>query len=174
MPIKLGQYKQIDVNRPHHESPFVVLTSIIWKNPVLSRTRGYYGSADQSQGNLNPTAEELGMSDDTVKCPHCLGEKPAAASVCMHCGRDRKGFGPRVSITSGARMGIGIFILLPLWIIGAIILLLIGIAVVKGITGGKTGAAPYLSPSTYIASAQAPDWTTLAKFQAVMRTARQN
>jgi hypothetical protein len=104
------------------------------------------------------------MSDDVVKCPHCLGEKPAAASVCMHCGRDRKGFGPRVSITSGARMGIGIFILLPLWIIGAIILLLIGIAVVKSITGGKTGAAPCLSPSAHIARVQGQDCTTLAKY----------
>jgi hypothetical protein len=105
------------------------------------------------------------MSDDVVKCPHCLGEKPAAASVCMHCGRDRKGFGPRVSITSGARMGIGIFILLPLWIIGAIILLLIGIAVVKTVTGGKTGAAPCLAPSAFIARVQAPDCPNLKKFR---------
>jgi hypothetical protein len=104
------------------------------------------------------------MSDNVVKCPHCLGEKPAAASVCMHCGRDRKGFGPRVSITSGARMGIGIFILLPLWIIGAIILLLIGIAVVKSITGGKTGSAPCLAPSAYVARVQTPDWTNSKKF----------
>jgi hypothetical protein len=97
------------------------------------------------------------MSDDMVKCPHCLGEKPAAASVCMHCGRDKKGFGPRVSITSGARMGVGIFILMPLWILTAIILLLIGIVVVKAITGGKTGAVPCLGHSTYIADVQAPD-----------------
>ena len=87
------------------------------------------------------------MSDDTVKCPHCLGEKPAAASVCMHCGRDKKGYGPRLSIRSGARVGIGIFILLPLWIIGATILLLITIAVVKGITGGKMGNIHDMEPS---------------------------
>ncbi len=104
------------------------------------------------------------MSDDTVKCPHCLGEKPAAASVCMHCGRDRKGFGPRVSITSGARMGIGIFILMPLWILAAIILLLIGVAVVKAITGGKTGAVPCLGHST-IATVQVPDRTNLRELR---------
>ena len=61
------------------------------------------------------------MSEVMIKCPHCLGEIPAVATVCMHCGRDKKGFGPRLSIRSGARVGIGIFILLPLWIIGATI-----------------------------------------------------
>lgn len=92
------------------------------------------------------------MSDITVKCPHCLGEKPAAASVCMHCGRDRKGFGPRVRITSGARLGIGIFILLPLWIIGAVILLLIAVGIVKGLTGGKSGYVPFLKSSSLCAT----------------------
>jgi len=29
-----------------------------------------------------------------VKCPHCFGEKPAAAKVCLHCGRDEQGYGP--------------------------------------------------------------------------------
>lgn len=105
------------------------------------------------------------MSDNTVKCPHCLGEKPAAASVCMHCGRDRKGFGPRVSITSGARMGVGIFILMPLWIIGATILLLIVIAVVNAVTGRKTGAAPCLGHSTHIAALQEPDRTNLPELR---------
>jgi len=83
------------------------------------------------------------MSEIMVKCTHCLGEKPAAANVCMHCGRDRKGFGPRVRISTGARLGIGVFILLPLWIIGATILLLAAIAMAKAVTGGKTG---YLQP----------------------------
>ena len=36
------------------------------------------------------------MTADTVKCPHCFGEKPAAAKVCLHCGRDEQGFGPMI------------------------------------------------------------------------------
>ncbi len=36
------------------------------------------------------------MAADMVKCPHCFGEKPAAAKVCLHCGRDEQGFGPMV------------------------------------------------------------------------------
>ena len=36
------------------------------------------------------------MAEDTVKCPHCFGDKPAAAKVCLHCGRDEQGFGPMV------------------------------------------------------------------------------
>ena len=36
------------------------------------------------------------MAAGTVKCPHCFGDKPAAAKVCLHCGRDEKGFGPMV------------------------------------------------------------------------------
>lgn len=36
------------------------------------------------------------MAADTVKCPHCFGDKPAAAKVCLHCGRDEQGFGPMV------------------------------------------------------------------------------
>ena len=34
------------------------------------------------------------MDADMVKCPHCFGEKPAKAKVCLHCGRDEQGFGP--------------------------------------------------------------------------------
>jgi hypothetical protein len=34
------------------------------------------------------------MDTDMVKCPHCFGEKPAKARVCLHCGRDEQGFGP--------------------------------------------------------------------------------
>ena len=36
------------------------------------------------------------MAADIVKCPHCFGDKPAAARVCLHCGRDEQGFGPLV------------------------------------------------------------------------------
>jgi hypothetical protein len=36
------------------------------------------------------------MTSDMVKCPHCFGDKPAAAKVCFHCGRDEQGFGPMV------------------------------------------------------------------------------
>jgi hypothetical protein len=36
------------------------------------------------------------MAADMVKCPHCFGDKPAAAKVCVHCGRDEQGFGPMV------------------------------------------------------------------------------
>ena len=36
------------------------------------------------------------MSADMVKCPHCFGDKPAEAKVCLHCGRDEQGFGPMV------------------------------------------------------------------------------
>ncbi len=36
------------------------------------------------------------MSADMVKCPHCFGDKPSAAKVCLHCGRDEQGFGPMV------------------------------------------------------------------------------
>ncbi len=36
------------------------------------------------------------MTADIVKCPHCFGEKPAAANVCLHCGRDEQGFGPMI------------------------------------------------------------------------------
>ncbi|MGO9567975.1 MAG: hypothetical protein ACLP5H_10575 [Desulfomonilaceae bacterium] len=36
------------------------------------------------------------MSADMVKCPHCFGDKPAEAKVCLHCGRDEHGFGPLV------------------------------------------------------------------------------
>ncbi len=36
------------------------------------------------------------MTTDMVKCPHCFGDKPAAAKVCLHCGRDEHGFGPMV------------------------------------------------------------------------------
>jgi hypothetical protein len=36
------------------------------------------------------------MAADTVRCPHCFGDKPAAARVCLHCGRDEEGFGPLV------------------------------------------------------------------------------
>lgn len=34
------------------------------------------------------------MTSDMVKCPHCFGDKPSAAKVCLHCGRDEQGFGP--------------------------------------------------------------------------------
>ncbi len=34
------------------------------------------------------------MAVDFVKCPHCFGDKHAAAKVCLHCGRDEQGFGP--------------------------------------------------------------------------------
>ncbi len=36
------------------------------------------------------------MTTDMVKCPHCFGDKPAEAKVCLHCGRDEQGFGPMV------------------------------------------------------------------------------
>jgi hypothetical protein len=36
------------------------------------------------------------MTSDMVKCPHCFGDKPSAAKVCLHCGRDEQGFGPMV------------------------------------------------------------------------------
>jgi hypothetical protein len=36
------------------------------------------------------------MTTDMVKCPHCFGDKPSAAKVCLHCGRDEQGFGPMV------------------------------------------------------------------------------
>jgi len=36
------------------------------------------------------------MAADLAKCPHCFGEKQAAAKVCLHCGRDEQGFGPMV------------------------------------------------------------------------------
>jgi hypothetical protein len=36
------------------------------------------------------------MAADMMKCPHCFGDKPAAAKVCLHCGRDEQGFGPMV------------------------------------------------------------------------------
>jgi hypothetical protein len=36
------------------------------------------------------------MAADMVKCPHCFGDKPAAAKLCVHCGRDEQGFGPLV------------------------------------------------------------------------------
>lgn len=36
------------------------------------------------------------MTTDMVKCPHCFGEKPSAAKVCLHCGRDEHGYGPMV------------------------------------------------------------------------------
>jgi hypothetical protein len=36
------------------------------------------------------------MAADLAKCPHCFGEKPAVAKVCLHCGRDEQGFGPMV------------------------------------------------------------------------------
>lgn len=39
------------------------------------------------------------MSSDLVKCPHCFGDKPATAKVCLHCGRDEQGFGPMVRIS---------------------------------------------------------------------------
>jgi hypothetical protein len=39
------------------------------------------------------------MSSDLVKCPHCFGDKPATAKVCLHCGRDEQGFGPMVPIS---------------------------------------------------------------------------
>ncbi len=36
------------------------------------------------------------MAVDTVKCPHCFGDKPVEAKVCLHCGRDEQGFGPMI------------------------------------------------------------------------------
>ncbi len=39
------------------------------------------------------------MAICTVKCPHCFGEKPAEAKVCLHCGRDQEGFGPMIRTT---------------------------------------------------------------------------
>ena len=39
------------------------------------------------------------MTADIVKCPHCFGDKPSAAKVCLHCGRDEQGFGPMVRIS---------------------------------------------------------------------------
>jgi hypothetical protein len=104
------------------------------------------------------------MSEEIVKCPHCLGEKPAAANVCMHCGRDKKGFGPRVRITSGARLGIGVFILLPLWIIGATILLLAAMAIARGITGSKTGSYPSAERSAYTLNIPSYDHVSGARF----------
>ena len=42
------------------------------------------------------------MDTDMVKCPHCFGEKPAKARVCLHCGRDEQGFGPMSPISQNA------------------------------------------------------------------------
>jgi len=36
------------------------------------------------------------MAADMMKCPHCFGDKPAEAKVCLHCGRDEQGFGPMI------------------------------------------------------------------------------
>ena len=36
------------------------------------------------------------MDADVVKCPHCFGDRPAKAKVCLHCGRDEQGFGPMI------------------------------------------------------------------------------
>ena len=36
------------------------------------------------------------MTTEMVNCPHCFGDKPSAAKVCLHCGRDEQGFGPMV------------------------------------------------------------------------------
>jgi hypothetical protein len=41
-------------------------------------------------------SKEEFMAEELVKCPHCFGEKPAVAKVCLHCGRDENGFGPMV------------------------------------------------------------------------------
>jgi hypothetical protein len=41
-------------------------------------------------------SKEEFIAEGFVKCPHCFGEKPAAAKVCLHCGRDENGFGPMV------------------------------------------------------------------------------
>ncbi len=49
-------------------------------------------------------SKEEFMATDLVKCPHCFGEKPAAAKVCLHCGRDEHGFGPMVRSSSQAVM----------------------------------------------------------------------
>ena len=60
------------------------------------------------------------MAEDTVKCPHCFGDKPAAAKVCLHCGRDEQGFGPMVRTSQavvvsseGTLYGVLIFLLIP-------------------------------------------------------------
>ena len=41
------------------------------------------------------------MAADMLKCPHCFGDKPSAAKVCLHCGRDEQGFGPMVRTVEG-------------------------------------------------------------------------
>jgi len=41
------------------------------------------------------------VAADIVKCPHCFGEKPAAAKVCLHCGRDERGYGPIMATGNG-------------------------------------------------------------------------
>jgi len=47
------------------------------------------------------------MATDLVKCPHCFGEKPAAAKVCLHCGRDEQGFGPMVRTSQAVAISEG-------------------------------------------------------------------
>ncbi len=42
------------------------------------------------------------MADAVEKCPHCFGEKPVRAKVCLHCGRDAEGFGPMVRTSGNA------------------------------------------------------------------------
>jgi hypothetical protein len=42
------------------------------------------------------------MDADMVRCPHCFGDKPAKAKVCLHCGRDEQGFGPMVRASETA------------------------------------------------------------------------
>ena len=47
------------------------------------------------------------MTLDFVRCPHCFGEKPAAAKVCLHCGRDEQGFGPMVRTSQAVTLSEG-------------------------------------------------------------------
>ncbi len=44
------------------------------------------------------------MADAMENCPHCFGQKPVRAKVCLHCGRDAEGFGPMVRSSGNAVM----------------------------------------------------------------------
>ena len=53
-----------------------------------------YTNLIQQKLSISALRKDDGM--EMEKCPHCFGEKPVEAKVCLHCGRDKEGFGPTV------------------------------------------------------------------------------
>jgi hypothetical protein len=85
------------------------------------------GSSGDYKGETLEQKQEPGQ-ETVVLCKHCKSPLPPNVVrgyryVCPMCCRDNLGYGPKISISDGIRLGFGMFIMLPVVIIGSLLLL---------------------------------------------------